>query len=167
MFEVIIGVLLGSALTILVQQGFNKIAFNTRQIECLYSPLLGIRDEIKTKDNIRSAVLNSSANGKNDDLFFKGIEYNNSQLRDEIMPAYERMIQIMRDNNWLAEESTRKYLPLLIQVVEVWKRDHEKVISNQLRLSLPHSDKDLQEFYDDLECNQKVLRSKIKKGWCL
>jgi len=160
----LLGVLLGVVLTALFQKGFNKNSFIERQIECLYSPLLGIREEIKAKDKIRSDISNSSANGKNDDLFSQGIEYDNSQLRDEIMPAYERMIQIMRDNNWLAEESTRKYLPLLIKVVEVWKRDHKKVISNQVRLSLPHSDKDLQGFYDDLEYNLKVLRSKVKKG---
>ena len=178
---IILGALLGAGLSAFIQKGFNRASIHERQITQVYSPLLGIRDEVRQKDKLDREISKSAlaevggvpreaqeqALTEYEKIFFKDIDYWNNRLQNEIIPAYERMISILRDNFWLLNESTRQYLPTLITVVEVWKRDLKKSISSSTREALPHNDEALDEFYKDLEQNLEILRKKVQRGWSL
>jgi hypothetical protein len=58
--------------------------------------------------------------------YAKIIDYENEQLKAVLLPAYEKMLQTLSDNFYLAEESTRQYLPTLIEYLEIWRRHQKK-----------------------------------------
>jgi hypothetical protein len=50
------------------------------------------------------------------------IEYNNRQLREEILPLYVEMIGLFTRGYGLAEESTRPHLGILVKCHAMWQR---------------------------------------------
>jgi hypothetical protein len=50
-----------------------------------------------------------------------------------------------------AEESTRQHFRVLVQFVEVWNRTLQTPIPAEVVLSLPHDEKELYPFYEELE----------------
>ena len=59
---------------------------------------------------------------KREEEFTRIIEYDNRQLREELIPAYRKMVNLFRDNMWLAESETKEYFGQLIEFVELWER---------------------------------------------
>ncbi len=140
----LLGVVIGAWLTSRREKVQRRLGFIERQLKGLYSPLLGIRKEIELRSELRVRIhdatgaawrdLCEDARGRGgvDALqelsdkrgpVFKGlIEYDNTQFRQELMPAYRKMVTTFRDNLWLAERETQAYLGPLIEFVDLWDR---------------------------------------------
>lgn len=98
------GVWVGSSLTLARERKQRQYDFARRQLEEFYSPFCALREEIRAKGEIR-------AQGSSDErtpTLERSIEYDNEQLRREIIPTFKRMCGLFQDKLWLVEESTRK-----------------------------------------------------------
>ena len=177
------GVWLGSCLSSRREAGERRRAFVERQLREFYSPLLGMRSELralgevglKVKDtadeawreiigNQPSAEAQAKLSAQRLPEFAKIVQYNNKQLRQALLPMYRTMVAVFRDNLSLAEPSTREHFATLVEFVELWTRslDEKLPIEVQQRLSLEESK--LQPFYENLEQTHDELRTKVKQG---
>lgn len=181
-----VGVIIGAWLTGRQQQEQRKLSFIEKQINNFYSPLLGIRNEIRMLSELHQKI-SSSANANWSKLIEKArklggaeatkkiteerkekfdrlIQYDNRQLTERQLPSYHRMITIFRDNYYLAEPRTRDYLQYLLEFVDIWDRWLDKSIPKEVLKDLEHSEKTLNPFYDDLKETHNELRAKLSKG---
>lgn len=157
-----------------IQKQVNLIE---KQLEQFYSPLLGIHKEIKAKSEFRFKISNLSndawkeevakmeSRGEAPDIssIHREIEYNNSQLKEEFIPHFNRMLQIFKENYWLAEPETQEFYSELIEYVEVWNRYVKDGLSGNILDKLNHDEAKLKPFYNELETRTKILREKLLK----
>jgi hypothetical protein len=117
------GVFLGSYMSGRRETMQRRSAFVERQLRELYSPLLRLREEIRTQSELGVTVqatadavwsrLSAEAHAQRVGIqylketrwpeFERVIEYDNTKLKDHLMPAYRKMVAVFRDNFWLAE----------------------------------------------------------------
>ncbi|MBU1785301.1 MAG: hypothetical protein KKG95_08210 [Candidatus Omnitrophica bacterium] len=81
-----------------------------------------------------------------------------------MLPAYPKLIEIFKNNYYLAEEETKKYFPILIKFIESWKRFLSKTHPRDVIKKINISEKELLPFYQHLEEKLKTLRGKLKEG---
>ena len=102
----------------------KRIDFIERQLRELYSPLLAYQKEIRAKSELRLRISKAAEEAwkevckrnpkpfvnheKKFEPYNKIIEYDNKQLKNELLPLYRKMLSTFRDNYWLAESETRK-----------------------------------------------------------
>lgn len=155
----------------------KKLDFIERQLKEFYSPLLGCQKELRSKSEIRLKISDAADKAwrekcekkpflnheKEFEPYEKIIEYDNKQLRDELLPLYHKMLIIFRDNYWLAEPETRKWYSELCEFVEIWDRCISDNIPNEVIEKLNHKEGKLKPFYQDLEKQIDVLRNKLLK----
>lgn len=96
--------------------------------------------------------------------FMEIIEYDNRQLAEELIPAYRRMVNIFRDNMWLADTGTKSYFVTLLEFVELWERWLVKSLPLEVLQALEHGEKSLHPFYEHLQNKHDELRKKLEKG---
>lgn len=175
------GVVVGALLTARREKLNRKHGFLSKQLTDLYSPLLVIRRELKAWGELRLRI-SQTANrewgklcdrfeGQPDELrkltetrsgqFEKIIDYNNDNLKNEALPSYKTMIQIIRDNMWLAEKSTLQHFPALIEYVDIWNRFMANTIPGEVVNALGHSEESLFPFYDDIQKNHDKIRAQL------
>lgn len=181
-----VGVLIGAWLAGRQQREQLKLSFIEKQIKNFYSPLLGIRNEIQMLSELRQKIsISADANWrklceeaqkrgdpeatrklteKRKEKFDRLINYDNRQLTESLLPLYHRMINIFRDNYYLAESRTRDYFRSLLEFVDIWDRWLDKSIPREVLKDLEHSEKTLKLLYDDLQKNHDELRAKLSKG---
>ncbi len=113
----LLGVAIGGWATALHQKRERRDAHIKSQLSEFYSPLLGIRSQIKAKSEVRLKVSTVAGGlwpakfeGNDDPLLKKKITdsdgpaydklqgYNNRQLTDEIVPLYRKMLAIFTDS---------------------------------------------------------------------
>ena len=176
-----VGVLVGAWLSDRREREQRRHAFVQRQLQDLYSPLLGLRNEIRVRSEIRCRI-HDAADGEWRRLCaevrqtadpvggferlehdrsqdFKAlIEYDNKQLADELIPAYRRMLITFRDNLWLAEPETRPFFNELLEFVEIWERWLAHSLPHEVVQTLGHSEERLYPFYKHLEAQHDELR---------
>lgn len=175
-----LGVLVGAWLTGRRDRTQRKHSFIEKQLKEFYSPLLGIRSEIKMKSELRVKIqdtagavwrelcgeaqeaeeLREFSNSRWPD-FAKIIEYDNTQLDEELLPAYSRMLQIFRDNMWLAEPETRTYFGTLLEYNEIWNRWQRKTLPPEVLQRLNHGEEPLLPFYEHLQSKHDELQVKL------
>lgn len=175
----LLGVLAGGWVTRREQRWEKRNAHIREQLRDFYSPLWAMRKEIQALSNFRVTVSNA-ANGAWIGLFdgqtdpvVKGniarekgpqydaiIDYHNTQLRDEILPLYRKMLSHFTAKMWLAEVSTQKHYDSLLEFVEVWNRSG--TLPPEVIRQLDHDEKKLYPFYEDLHNNFERLRNKLK-----
>ena len=179
------GVLLGGYLSGRRESYQRRLAFVEKQLADFYAPMLGIRNEIHSRGDLRVRVHDAAnvvwrelceqarASGEeaSRDLienrrteFRKLIEYDNKQLTEESIPAYKRMATIFREKLWLAEPETVAYYQQLIDFIEIWDRWLDKSIGPEILEKLNNEEEALYPFYQDLEDTTRRLREKIKSG---
>ena len=95
--------------------------------------------------------------------YAKIIEYDNEQLRNELLPLYRKMLSRFGENYWLAEPETRKWYSELCEFVELWERWMASSIPAKVIEKLDHSEEGLRPFYRELEDRIDILRSKLSK----
>lgn len=149
----------------------KKIDIIEEQLNKFYSPLLAFHKELKCKGEIRCRISKTgdevwkekvNQKGKDDMQYVdKEIQYNNEQLKKELLPLYYKMIDIFRENYWLADPETQKYYPKLVEFVEIWKRWMEKSIDPDVVKRIGSNENELEPFYRELEERTRILRSKI------
>jgi len=96
--------------------------------------------------------------------FSKIIEYDNRQLVEELLPAYRRMVNIFRENMWLAEEDTRAHFATLLKFVDLWDRWLAKAIPREVAEAIGHEEDSLQPLYKDLQEKHDNLRGRLAQG---
>lgn len=181
-----VGVLIGAWLAGRQQREQRELFFIEKQIKNFYSPLLGIRNEIRMLSELRQKIsISANANWRKlceeahkrggseatkklteerKEKFDRLIQYDNLQLTESLIPSYHRMITIFRDNYYLAERRTREYFRSLLEFVDIWDRWLDKSIPREVLKDLEHSEKTLNPLYDDLKETYNELRAKLSKG---
>ncbi len=151
----------------------KKIDIIEQQLNKFYSPLLAYRKETQAKGQVRFKLKKAGdvvwerrgEHARQEDLKYvdKEIEYNNKQFENELLPLYYRMLDVFRDNYWLAEPETEKYYPILVEYVDMWKRWLEKSVDPEVARTMGADEEKLNQFYEELERRTQILRSKITK----
>ena len=178
------GVAVGAFLTSRRENIKRKYNFIEKQLTDFYSPLLAIRNNLKTTGELRLKI-SHTADGEWRKLFngYEGqpnelrklsesrvdqfhaiVDYNNEKLRNEDIPAYHNMIEIIRKNMWLAEASTIQHFPALIEFVDIWDRFLAGTLPGEVVNALGHDEKSLYPFYDDIQQKHDELREKLAGG---
>lgn len=179
------GVMLGAWLTGKRETRQRELAFIERQLCGFYSPLLGIRSEIHMRSELRLKIQKTAdaewrslckekqkvgvdalqtLSSERGEEFQKIIEYDNQQLREELIPAYRRMVNLFRDNMWLAEPETKGHFGPLLEFVELWERWLAKSLPPEVITALEHGEGSLHQFYEHLQKKHDELREKLKNG---
>jgi hypothetical protein len=181
----LVGVIIGAFLASRQQQKQRKLQFIETQLRHFYSPLLGIRDEIRSlsklrlrisseansawqelckKDSERRAGAESLLNQDVQNKFDEIIRYDNDKFRNDMLPEYRHMIEIFKENYFLAEETTRKHFQALIDFVDLWDRWLTKALPSPVLERLGHREDTLNPFYEELQNKLGELRKKLTSG---
>jgi len=182
-----LGVLVGAWLTSKREERQRRFAFLERQLRDFYSPLIGLRSEIRKKSELRLRI-SSAANTEWQRLceqmrntarpeenlerlqkekgpqFDAIINYNNEQFAKDILPAYRQMLAVFRDNLWLADPETRPHFDNLLEFVDLWERWVARSIPHEVIKYLGHTEETLHPFYDHLEKKLDELRLRLSEG---
>ena len=176
----LVGVAIGGWLTALNQKRERREAHIKNQLSALYSPLVGIRSQIKAKSEVRLRLTNlANASwhekfagiedparkkqiiGKDRPDYDKLQNYNNRQQVEEIVPLYRKMLAIFTDNMWLAEPSTRSHYAALVEFVETWNRLLAQSLPPELWNEIEHKEETLEPLYADLEHHLSELSKRL------
>jgi len=155
----------------------KHLDFVTRQLNEFYSPLLGFQKAIRAKSELRLRISGAANRAweeicervpqpfydheKEFEPFKRIIDYDNEQLRKELLPLYRGMLELFRDNYWLAEPETRKWFSELSDFVELWDRWITQNIPGSVIEKLDHKEARLLPFYEELETRLDLLRSEL------
>ena len=164
----LIGVLIGTIAATINAKRERKIARLKTQLQEFYSPMLGVRSEIKAKSEIRFKVT-SIADQTFAEEFGAGSlgerrdpppdvsekydaihDYNNTQFRETLFPLYQQMLDHFTHHLHLAEPSTRVHYEVLCEFVEILDRSLDKSLPSRVAEKLSHDEGKLHELYDDL-----------------
>ncbi|MBI4437314.1 MAG: hypothetical protein HY590_07880 [Candidatus Omnitrophica bacterium] len=178
----LIGVVVGAWLTSWRDRVARQQSFLKQQLDDFYSPMLGIRQEILTKSQLRLEISQTAneawhelCKGKSPEelkrlsertwpAFDKIVKYNNRQLTEELLPAYGRMLDLFRKNLWLANETTKQHYQELMKFVELWNRWVDRSLPAEVMDKLGHTEERLKPLYEDLEKNVTLLRNQASEG---
>jgi hypothetical protein len=155
----------------------KKIEFVERQIREFYSPLIGCLNRIKAKSELRYEISKTSDpawrkivaqhpkpfldHEKYFEPFEKAILYDNDQLRNELIPLYDKMVSIFSENYWLAEPETRKWYSELSRFVDLWHRWLDKTIPSEVIQEMDHTEARLKPLYENLDVSLEKLQNTL------
>jgi hypothetical protein len=99
----------------------------------------------------------------------KIIDYDNNQLREELMPLYRKILDVFTEKYWLADEDTRAYYQDFLEFVEIWERDLARALPGEVIQKLGHSEENALPFYEHVERKLSALQEKVdaKSFWTL
>jgi len=163
-------------------------AFIQKQMSEFYSPIAGYRKRIRAKSEVRGKV-STAANEAWKELcapyseakqpmlhheelyapFGKIIEYDNKQLREELMPLYRKILDLFTEKYWLADEGTRAYYQDFLEFVEIWERYLAEALPGEVIRKLEHSEENVLPLYEHVERRLSALQEEInaKSFWKL
>lgn len=155
-------------------------AFFQKQLSEFYSPIAGYRKRIKSKSEIREKVSTAAQEAwkeavsnrnpasetseereKEFEPYGKIIEYDNAQLREELIPLYREILQIFTEKYWLADEDTRDYYQSFSEFIEIWERYLSESLPADVLRKLNHSEEELHGFYEHVERKLSHLQHEI------
>lgn len=178
------GVGVGALLTSRREKIGRRHEFLSKQLTDFYSPLLALRKGLETTGKVRVKISCVADNvwremcknyegnpqalqqltQEKGEKFTRIIDYDNEYLETETIPAYHKMIEIFRKNIHLAEPSTAKHFPALLEFVNIWDRSLAGTLPGEVIRALKHSEQSLYPLYDDLQLQHEKLRDKLAKG---
>ena len=179
------GVAIGAWLTSRRERRQRRLDFLEKQLTDFYSPMLGLRNEIRMHGELRVRIQDAANStwkklcaeaqlvstetltnfSRTRGAEFKGIiDYDNEKLHKELLPAYHEMAKLFRENLWLADPDTRTHYETLIEFVEIWDRWVAKAMPAELLEDLGHTEEKLAEFYEQLQQKHDILRQKLQDG---
>lgn len=143
----------------------RQLEFIDKQLRDLYSPAVSLLREIGALSDLRLRI-EQTADDTGRDLIegARIIHYDNEQLREVLLPKYRKMLEVLHASFYLANESRRQQLPLLVEFVELWTRHLDDTIPNGVLANLEVREKKLQPLYDDLQTTFGALRSTLASG---
>ncbi len=181
-----LGVVAGAWLTARRERAHRRYSFREKQLQDFYSPLLGLRAEIRERSEQRKNIhavadsewqrLCAEARQRSDpeDLlrlqrsrwkeFEAVIDYDDRQLAQELVSAYRKMLSTFRDNLWLAEPETRPHFDDLLKYLDIWERWLAKSIPVEVVQAMGHTEESLKPFYEHIERKHDELRDHLSKG---
>jgi hypothetical protein len=151
-------------------------AFVQKQLSEFYSPIAGYRKRIQAKREIQvkialaadaawNAICVQRSHTETERLFapYKSIiEYDNKQLREELMPLYRKMLDLFTEKYWLADEDTRAYYQNLLEFVEIWERYLAEALPDEVLAKLGHTEENVLPLYEHIENRLSTLQAEIK-----
>jgi hypothetical protein len=90
------------------------------------------------------------------------IEYDNEKLSSEVMPLYDKSLEIFTSKFWLSEDSTRPHYEELYRFIEIWRRYLDGSLPMDALSELDHSEERLKPFYNEIEKNMIELNNNLK-----
>jgi hypothetical protein len=158
----------------------RQAAFAARQLEEFYAPMVGCLRKLRAKSDLRLEISKTSdvawqeicernpkpfiEHGRYFEPFQKSIEYDNKQLREEILPLYDEMLSVFTRKYWLANPATRQWYPELTAFVELWYRWLDASIPGEVIEKMDHKEETLGPLYKDLEDQPAILHEKLSEG---
>lgn len=177
----LVGVIVGSWLTGRHQRKERRNARSREQLMEFYAPQRGMRADIKAKSDLRvkihalgqgqwgqkfQNVTDPEIKRRIDEMDWSGYEkilkYSDEQMRNEIIPAYRRMVEHFASHIGYAEESTIAHYPAFVEFVEIWNRFLQGSLPREVANALSHAESKLYPLYDDIEANAKRLSMELK-----
>ncbi len=156
--------------------------FIQKQMSEFYSPIAGYRKRIGARGAVREKISiaaeaawqelcgQARASGQsmlNHEEQFEPyrsiIEYDNMQLREEVIPLYRKMLDIFTDKYWLADEDTRDYYQNFFEFVEIWERYLAESLPGGVLKKLDHTEGNVHPFYEHIEQKLSALQSEINE----
>lgn len=169
------GVIIGQWLIGRNESAKRRLDFAEKQLRELYSPLLGIRSEIRALSELRVRVQDEAGvvwrelagrqralDREKEKKFLGIIEHHNEQRRSILIPHYRKMASALREGFFLAEASKREHLPALIEFVELWERFLDKTIPAEVIGRLDVTEENLKPLYENVENTFLELRQKLR-----
>jgi len=163
-------------------------AFIQKQMSEFYSPIAGCRKRIRAKSEVREKVLSSAHEAWKElcapytetkqpmhnhaeqyEPYGQIIEYDNNQLREELMPLYRKILDLFTEKYWLADEDTRAYYQGFLEFVEIWERYLARALPGDVIQKLGHSEENVLPFYEHVERKLSALQEEVnaKSFWKL
>lgn len=156
-------------------------AFIQKQLSEFYAPIAGYRKRIRAISEVRKKVSVAANDAwrdecarytaanqpmhNHDELFApydKIIEYDNKQLREELIPLYRKILDLFTDKYWLADEDTRAYYQGFLEFIEIWERHLSEALPGGVVRKIGHSEDNVLPFYEHVEQKLSVLQEEIK-----
>jgi hypothetical protein len=180
----LVGVALGAILTSRNQRKERKERFIHDQLTEFYAPMLGIRERLRAKGEIRLKVSNAAnaewrrlmqeARGPGIDhlqkvreeswpKFERIIEHNNQQLKEELLPLYREMVDLFTAKMHFAESPTRQHFAALVEFVEMWDRWLRGALPAEVAERVGPNEENLKPLYTDLGENFERLQAALKE----
>ena len=170
------GAWIGGHMTLRRDREGRHMEFVKAQLDEFYSPMLGIRAEIKAKSEARVRVRDAFGQlqvkadpsaqrfieEKYGSTFEEMLKYDNEQLEKELLPLYRNMLEIFRQKAALAEESTMTHYLAFVEFVEVWNRRIQGSLPARVAEALGHGEAKLHPLYEDLETQLRALRAQLR-----
>lgn len=159
----------------------RKLAFRERQLGEFYAPLAGLRKQIRAKSELRLKISNAADAAWHDICgsygdrpmidheqrfapFKKIIDYENEQLKRELIPKYREMLTLFTDRYHLAAPDTRAFYEVFLEFVEVWNRWLAESLPPEVLDKIGHSEDKVKPFYEHLESKMQQLQDEIAAG---
>ena len=98
------------------------------------------------------------------DEFTAIIEYDNRRLQEEVIPAYQQMVVLFRQNMWLVDPATRQEFPKLLEFLDIWERWLAGALPAEVVQKLGHDEKALHQLYSSVERRHDELQAKLATG---
>ena len=177
----LLGVLIGTIAATINAKRERKIERLKTQLQEFYSPMLGVRSEIKAQSKVRFKVTKIASGAFTEEFGtavqgvriepaadvaekYKAIqEYNNTQWAESLVPLYRQMLDHFTHHMHLAELSTRIHYDALCEFVEIWNRYLDESLPRKVAEKLAHDEGTLQELYSDLQFHfDRLLKETAK-----
>lgn len=121
------------------------------------------QDEIRMASEQGSTPLRDGLYARRSDEYDRLADYDDSQLRDELIPLYHKMLEYWTANIAQAEPSTQQYFATFADFVEIWDRFLKKSLPLAVIRQITHEEKKLYPLYEDIEKQVERLRREILK----
>lgn len=159
----------------------RRIAFLERQLSEFYAPLAGMHKQIRAKSELRLKV-SAAANAAWQNVcesygdrtmhdheerfapFKRIIDYDNEQLKSELVPVYLQMLALFTEKYQLASAETRAFYQGFLEFVEIWNRSLVDALPGKVVEKLGHSEEKVRPFYEHLELKMQQLQDEIAHG---
>jgi hypothetical protein len=176
------GVWLGGWLTGRLEREKQTRHFLAQQLSEFYGPLVSLRAEIKARAELRLKIetaLDGDYTRKMTEAAYGQVPVSPNEIKEQTqarrsaadeefeafktisMPLYRKMLEIFREELWLAEPGTRDRLPLLIEFVEIWERYLAGTMPADVVGQIKHTERNVHPLYDDLTQVHDRLRAKL------
>ncbi len=154
-----------------------------QQLDEFYGPMLGMRKQIEARSELRAEIqsLDDEERAERREAYRgqppredvmeaqreeleRSIQYDNTQLKEVLLPVYREMRDYFASHMSLAEQTTREHLPALIKFIEIWDRSFERAFPGETlrKVSDRHEEK-LHPLYDDLQKQLDCLSEEMKE----
>lgn len=175
----LLGTFLSQFMTSNREKAARSAAFRKQQLGEFYGPLLSMREEIRSRSELRVKLQTAIDNAHSEDMIRAGpgnieaasdahlpaiianIQDESATFRDVLMPRYREMIAVFREKMWLAEKETRQYFSALIEFVDVWDKILDGRLPRAVALAIGHTEGNLKAFYEHLESEHDRIRTLV------